>query len=548
MNTVFIFAMLSFSLLISLISHKETTVGVTGRLFVFATFEVLLAYWGVAIQLRISEKVLRHCLIHIDILFVLWVFVRTLKYEVFDGDVITRYLWYAYYIPMIFSVCFAYIATDSMKYYRNKISHTHRKISIIIVSGILSAFVMTNEFHGRVFGVDTNPGAETHEWGYWVVALFVVFVAIICVAQIPKNKSLPLFSHRRAAIPYVVIGVTALYCTLIIIPSTRFVEHYIDFTSAFMIGTIALWESLIYSGFVPSNIDYEWCFNHTSVNAQILDKDGNGVYRSAEARPVLKSEFNELVLNGICRVNQDTELVLAPINGGYVVWERNIRDINRIISELTDTQSSIEEATSSLRKNIDYEKRQKTAFERNRLYDITFSRIAEDVKRINGKIDEAHSLDNEALRKVLRQIDIIGVYIKRKSNLIILKETDLFDYSGEINLCFKETFDNLKDAGVDGKFYFNDVGPVSNDSALIIYEVFEIILEEYLDMISCCNVILSDSVNAYSLMINMTTREASWPKVFDRKIITLPGVFYDYEEDNQETAFSFFIPKKEVNE
>ncbi len=95
------------------------------------------------------------------------------------------------------------------------------------------------------------------------------------------------------------------------------------------------------------------------------------------------------------------------------------------------------------------------------------------------------------------------MFIKRKSNLIILTETGLSDYSGELKLCFKETFDNLKEGGVDGGFLFNNVEDMSNTAALSIYETLETVIEATLEGATLVNAILTGFGGDYSLTVSV---------------------------------------------
>ena len=62
----------------------------------------LLSAWCVSIERRIINKQIKHFLMGTGILMIFWIAVRTVKWRFFSPfDVIGRYLWYCYYIPMI---------------------------------------------------------------------------------------------------------------------------------------------------------------------------------------------------------------------------------------------------------------------------------------------------------------------------------------------------------------------------------------------------------------------------------------------------------------
>ena len=59
----------------------------------------ILAYWTVSIVSRVSVKRIRIGLILTISLMALLLFIRHIKYNIFFGNDVTRYLWYSYYVP-----------------------------------------------------------------------------------------------------------------------------------------------------------------------------------------------------------------------------------------------------------------------------------------------------------------------------------------------------------------------------------------------------------------------------------------------------------------
>ena len=500
-TTIVIVSLVSLALILSKISWQRGLLEGIMKVLSFSIMLGTLVYWGISIRIRVVDSVIRDSLLYIDVLLVMWIFMRIVKFDVVTTALAVRYLWYCYYVPQIFTAYFAFVIVDHLRN-ENIASHKRRCFAVRLVSFLLAVMVLTNELHNFVFKIDPVTGAETHTYGYYMVAAWVLalsFGSVLFMPGLRQNKN----SFRKLVLPLLCMLLTITYCIMYFIPATQFVKDIMDYTIAMCLGTVGTWEALIFTGVVPTNRDYEWCFNHSTVRAQITDIKGNIMYRSFEARPVLKTEFEVLRKTRLYKVDRDTELVMAPIRGGFVVTERDIKEINRLMSRLFETQSYIRDVTDSLRASIEIEKRQKNAAEKNRLYDLTFSKVQEKVTLLESLIDEAKGLSGEAFRKKLYLIDIIGVFIKRKSNLIILTETGLSDYSGELKLCFKETFDNLKEGGVDGGFLFNNVEDMSNTAALSIYETLETVIEATLEGATLVNAILTGFGGDYSLTVSV---------------------------------------------
>ena len=63
-------------------------------------FFSLLIAWAISIHIRIVQPSVRRNLILVAVLLILWLLIRMVKYRFIDEqDTVSRYLWYAYYIP-----------------------------------------------------------------------------------------------------------------------------------------------------------------------------------------------------------------------------------------------------------------------------------------------------------------------------------------------------------------------------------------------------------------------------------------------------------------
>ena len=73
----------------------------------------LLIGWVISVQNRILNPKIRRYLVAVGILMILWLTARTIKWRFLPVvDPIGRYLWYAYYIPMIFIPLIGVCITD----------------------------------------------------------------------------------------------------------------------------------------------------------------------------------------------------------------------------------------------------------------------------------------------------------------------------------------------------------------------------------------------------------------------------------------------------
>ena len=67
-----------------------------------ALYLLLFALWGFSLDRRIIQKQALHCLRLTAALMLVWLVLRTLKYEFVTDLTAARYIWYLYYLPMLF--------------------------------------------------------------------------------------------------------------------------------------------------------------------------------------------------------------------------------------------------------------------------------------------------------------------------------------------------------------------------------------------------------------------------------------------------------------
>ena len=194
-----------------------------------ALYILLLALWGYSIDRRIIQKPVLHCLRLTDALMLLWLILRTLKYEVVTDLTVARYLWYLYYLPMLFiPLLGVYIAMSLGKSEEYRLSGKTQLLTII--PALLFLCVITNDLHQKVFtfksGIPGNPGNGPyyHNVLYFFCLAWMVGCMIFTVVHIFKNSRVSNVGKRRG-MPFVFCCVTILYGVLYLIgiPQVRYV-------------------------------------------------------------------------------------------------------------------------------------------------------------------------------------------------------------------------------------------------------------------------------------------------------------------------------------
>ena len=144
--------------------------------------------WGFSISRRILHRCDRRWLLLGCAMAVLWLFLRTVKYRFFNGDTVTRYLWYLYYVPQILAPLFSLFAALQLGR-REGAAFSRRWYLLFIPAILLVSGILTNDLHQMAFrsvsGVSTLDADYTHGWIYylamtWTVSLLLTTGIVVC--------------------------------------------------------------------------------------------------------------------------------------------------------------------------------------------------------------------------------------------------------------------------------------------------------------------------------------------------------------------------------
>ena len=106
--------------------------------------------WGISIKKRVMQAQVQRYLTAIVGMMIFWFIVRTMKYF-FVADIdAKRQLWYLYYFPMLFIPLLSFFVALSLGK-TEKYRLPRRALLLCIPTVCLLLFVLTNDFHERIF-------------------------------------------------------------------------------------------------------------------------------------------------------------------------------------------------------------------------------------------------------------------------------------------------------------------------------------------------------------------------------------------------------------
>jgi len=452
---------------------------------VFMLFIFALGIWTDRVRKRIAEENAVRYITAVSVLILFLMTVRTVKFVFLpEGHSMARLAWYAYYIPMTFIPLFLFFSVLYVgRPYGWKIK---RKWKLLYIpAGIVSLLFATNDFHEKAFYFPQGIAAwdvAPYQYG-WVYFTELVWIAVLSATVLAITFIRCAISEYRVNIwmPLLPLAVGIFYtCCYLFAPGAYILRLY-KFAEMVSFVFPAFLEGLIQAHFFPSNDSYEHLWRVSDLKCGIMDKKGKIVFQSEKG---ISATLSEVVLAQKQEVFSENENLLLrshQIAGGYSFWFKDITEINRINKELSETGDIIAEENSMLEAENELAENKSRLAEKDRLY----NRISEDVEKQLCELSrmlEEPPREEKAFEQMMKQAAILQVYVKRRSNLLLLASEKKEIPVMELFLSLKESLSYVELSG--RKAYVEYEGDSSAlleaDRVLFIYRLFEDALEEAL--------------------------------------------------------------------
>ncbi len=438
----------------------------------------LLAFWAVSLHLRIIHAHVRRYLTAVSVMMILWLSIKAINYSVDNTDM-NRMFWYFYYIPMLFIplvAVFISILLGNAEDYR-----LPKKVKLLYVpTTLLYLLVLTNDFHETVFsfpeGMKT-PLNYKHEAGYYVIFAWIALCALTAFfimlfkCRIPRRKTF-LF------LPLIPIALSLVYSIMYIRKVDLVLLFAGDMTAVHCLLIAAAFEGCIECGLIQSNTGYNELFNATTLPIQITDANFLAKNTSSAMKKRLVQDKLQMMTDDTVLIDENTLLKRHPLRDGWVFWEEDISELKSINKELKQTWEELKDTGNDLTAEKEQNEKFLRLSEENRLYDMMERETSGQIARLKECLNEIRNTkDLDKAKKLLKQITIIGTYIKRRNNLIFAGAGCGFVSVRELRLCLNESVENLSLYGVKCKSIVNGDGLLPIQQAAAAYDLFEAVVE-----------------------------------------------------------------------
>ena len=466
------------------VATKETTEAmyVISQVAVIAIYVGILISWAASVYDRIVSKTIRRYLITLVGLMMLWMLMRTLRHTVFYYVFpMGQWCWYAYYISMILIPQVSLMAAKCIgkpeEYRQPKSWYLMYIPSIIMIFGIL-----TNDLHQWAFrfhlGYEAGWDIYQHNILYYVAMVWIFVCIAVMIAEVVRHCRIP-GSKKTIWLPIALLCIAVAYTVLYAVDSNLF--GFIEMTAALCFVVVAIWESCIKTGLIQSNSHYDELLKCSGLGVSVVDNEYTVHYRSDDAINLPKELMqtatrNPVILDGGIRVSG------SKIKGGYTIYQEEISELLDILDELKELREELKDSNAVSMQNYKINKRIRALAEKNRLHDELNRQTAKQINLLNDWLTKLSETDNpDEKRELLRRIVVVGAYLKRRNNLVLVSEQDGMIKEEEMNLSIKEMMNYLQIAGVTCAASVQFERDIPSDVVMQLIDFYENVVENAFD-------------------------------------------------------------------
>lgn len=457
-----------------------------------ALYLLLFALWGYSLDCRIIQTQALHCMRLTAALMLVWLVLRTLKYEVVTDITVARYIWYLYYLPMLFIPLFGvYIALSLGK--SEKYRLTGRIVALAAIPAILFSLVITNDLHQQMFAFNSGiPGRPDnysyhHRYLYFICLGWMVGCMIFSLIHL-LNKSRIKNGGKKPLMPFIIGCITILYGILYLTGLSAVRWWFGDMNVMFCLLYAAIYESCIRCRMIQSNTGYVELFEASTLAAVIMDRSGNVVIRShaADEDMICPQDGTQIIRPDGTRISS------APINGGYVVWKDNVRPLTELRAQLSENKAQIKNNKEKLHEAYLIQKKLHELTEKRRIYDKLDLMYGDQINRIGQLLKQCENTETDEVHNILKRILLLGTYIKRSANLYFLSlEHELLSQQ-DIRLTVDEAVRVMNVCGTECSVVYYMTKPMHSEEVMRRFNLLKTVVETAVDGLNSIFICLSD--------------------------------------------------------
>ena len=440
----------------------------------------LVLLWMISVNERLLPCRAKRHMIAAAGFMLFFLVLRVTRYRIAPlGSRMSRYCWYAYYLPTVMIPTLFLMSSAS--FVRGDVRRQGPDERLLLIPAVLIvAGVLSNDIHHmallpltedmRVFG---DYGTYTHGLLYYAVFAW----AGLCMAAgvyLLFRASRRLHSWRKIVWPLLFLVAMPL---LILLRSVLPISPY-EVPEIEVFCMLGVFEACIRNRLVPHNENYAGFFASMSVPAMIADPSFKPAFQTAS--PLAASEKQlEAALAAPVYLDSDTPLKGMAIRAGYAFWTEDERELHRMNERFQEVNETLALENDLIRNENELRVQKARLDSRNRLYGQIAGRLYPTQRRIEALLEQT-APGAPDFRRTIAVCCVMNAYVKRRSNLMLLAAKDGAVDNRELLLALEESARYLKYCGVEAAAIGSADTRFPLAALCELYDAFEALIEALL--------------------------------------------------------------------
>lgn len=444
--------------------------GIEHNMIVLFVAMFVVLFVGI-IARNILERITWRIFFTSGLLLIGWIFLQYLKYMVY-GETLERFLWYGYFVFILglpLSMLWLAWSLDETKL--KETSAVWLKRSIMIFYGLLLICIFTNDLHHWMFVPNfKNPAWSIHYRYGW---LFYITITLAFVLTLASNALLVKKAWQSTRWRGIVLPL--IFYVLMLVYEIAFVcGHPFVVDTDVVITTVMLF--LLYfmlvmvAGLIPINRKYKELFSRSLLKMQIVNTHGTPLLAARAADPIDQATWEKAATSFGTAIEKDkhTLLYAHPIPGGYILWQENIAELQKLYKQTEELGHRIKRANALLVKEKDIKAAAAKQEQKLQLVTMIEKEISIKMKQANQLIRALPESKNKKLE--MGKIAMLLCYIKRRC-ILFFREREAKELPVEDVLFYlKELSEFAKHVNIGLLILGNDEEMITSRQATLLYD------------------------------------------------------------------------------
>ena len=515
-------------------------------ILLFSFSMILSVVWIGSALHRSPDRETRRWVWLIGIQIVLWLMISLIKYILYRSSLLTRLLWYAYYLFLMgLPLTMLYISAVIDRPISGR-RVPRWLLPFLAVYPLLIAAVFTNDFHQLVFRFDLAGNWDAdYQYG---PGYFIIFA--YCLISFLLSLGLLIYKSRKSPKRCACIG-PILVALLLIVYNVGYILSLPLFRDTnlaliFCLFSIAFLESAMNAGLLATNTRYRDMFSSSPLDIQLLDQSGNTVLASSRAEPLTMLERVQIMADpGASFYRGENSLLHSrKIHGGVAIWQEDLTRLNELRRKLCTSIEQMESANALLHREGEI-RRQKIAAEfKIQLFTQLEQELSEQTRELAQVIRTLPDSPERSGR--IARIPLLLCHIKRRSNLFFLAQQDSRMSGNELAMYLDELSEFSSYAGIHALVRCGIDGAVEVEAVTLCYDFYFTALSwsiEKSHAVLIGQLEEKDGLLSFSILCSESTASLEFPRSFSQRVEAFGGEITCRRVDESDSIHLTFLRK-----